>query len=579
MMNQNIVVAPHFPDGELVNAFLIRVMSYSGSPSLALACRRLLNRRPSLDGMPSSLGKFHEELGHVYGDIDMLIDKHTEYNFICCGLPRGRFAAQRARLIEMHRGPVRLCRLPLLFNKSENSYLQCPECLEQQKKEFGFSFIHRRTGAPFVNVCPVHGLVLRPNSTQLPFFDAQCQTQPNNYQIRMTMELAKRIDQCMETPAEKSKYHKDDLIQLLRNSGWISRDERFHAKEFKSAFSEFFSGAFADDRLVIMCQSEKHVENAIRALLRADKALHPEWCVLFKWFAEEHAHPNLTQSITSQPVAFARKRAASPVMVPLRETIEVELAKHRTLHATAREMNISASLLSTLCKRHGINVKRRPKILTEHLSNQIRKALKDGMPPAKVAEKFGISVSSSYRQLAALEDVPLPNEKARSARIETDKEEWLQVIHANPDESRNALRKLHSALWMRLYRQAKDWLEANQPSLRSRASGVNARPPRKLLENFNCAVANAVEMCTAPDKQRINISQYRLVKLAGVTPYALQSCEANGSVEKREERRDDFVSARIARIASKVGRPINKPSVIAKKAGLRTETVRKASTK
>lgn len=578
-MNQNIVVAPHFPDGELVNAFLIRLMGYSGSPSLALACRRLLNRRPGLDGMPSSLGKFHEELGHVYGDIDMLIDKHTEYNFICCGLPRSRFEAQRARLIEMHRGPVRLCRLPLLFNKSENSYLQCPECSEQQKKEFGFSFIHRRTGAPFVNVCPVHGLVLRPNSTQLPLFDAQCQTQPNNYQIRMTMELARRIDRCMETPAEKSKYHKDDLIQLLRNSGWIGKDVRFRTTEFKKAFFEFFSGAFADDRLVIMCQSEKHVENAIRALLRADKALHPEWCVLFKWFVEECAYPNPTQRITSQPIAFARKRAASPVMVPLRETIEVELAKHRTLHATAREMNISASLLSALCKRHGINVKRRPKTLKEHLSNQIRKAFEEGMPPSKVAEKFDISVSSAYRQLAALEDVRLPNEKARATRIEADKAEWLQIVHENPGESRYALRKLHSALWMRLYRRAKDWLEANQPSRYPRTNGTTARPPRKLLENINHAVANAVEMCTAPDKKRVNMSQYRLVKLAGVTPYALQSCEENGSVAKREERRDDFVSARIARIASKVGRPINRPSVIAKKAGLRTETVRKATTK
>ncbi len=575
-INRDLIVAPQFPDGEIVNAFLMRVLSYSGSPSLALACRLLLNRRPGLDGMPSSLGKFHEELGHLYGDIDTLIDKHTDYNFVCCGLPRHRFAAQRARLIEMYRGPVRLCRLPLLFSRSENCYLQCPACEEEQKKEFGFAFIHRRMGAPFVTVCPIHGISLRTDSAQRRLFDARCQSQPNSYQTEKTMELGERIAYCMETPAGESKYHKNDLVQLLKNSSWIDKNDRLHGTEFHERFSKFFIGAFADDRLEIMCQSDRHVANAIRALRRPDKALHPEWCVLFKWFAEEQLNTNPTQPVTSQPSVLKRKKVSRPKVVPLRETIDAELVKHGTLHEAAKGMKISVPLLSALCKRHGVIVNWRPKTLTGHLPNQIRQAFVAGMVPAEVAEKFNISASSAYRQLAALNDVPLPRAREKASRLEADKVEWLRVGVANPGVSRNALRKAHRALWMRLYRNAKDWLEANQPPKCPPTNGAKAAPSGQLLSNLNRALGDAVAVCTAPDGKRTYMSHARLRALTGVTPYALKSFEANGSVDKLEEPRSEFIKARIARILPKVGRPIDKVAVIAQKAGLRTETVRKA---
>lgn len=571
VMNRKILVAPQFPDGEIVNAFLARILSYGGAHSLSLACRRLLNRRPSLDGMPNYLGLFHQELGHLYGDIDTLIEKHTEFNFICCGLPRAKFPAQRARLIDACKGPVRLCRLPLLFSISENSYLQCPECEEQQKNEFGFSFIHRRMGAPFVNVCPIHGVPLHSSTGQFLLFDAHCQSKPNSYQLGMTMELGKRVDYCMETSANNSKYHKDSVVEFMKSTGWIAENNRIHLMGFTRRFSSFFDGAFCDERLKILCQTEHLIENAMRALLHAEKGIHPEWCVLFSWFAEENPYTIPSQLAVTKTSEAEHKRMASPKVMPLRVEIEANLSNYKTMKATANAMKISIPLLSSLCKRYEINVSWRPKKLKESLSSQIRDALVNGMSPSEVSTKFNISLASVYRRLADLADVPLPREAALTASIAADKEEWLCALQSNPDMPRNALRKKYPSLWMRLYRNEHDWLMSNQPPHMLITNGVRANPPGQLLSNLNNALAEAADVCTTPEQKRINMSHYRLEQLTRVPPFALRKCEETGLVKKREEPRDDFIRGRLARLGSYAG----KPSTIAKKAGLREETVRK----
>jgi hypothetical protein len=575
-INHNLLVAPHFPDGEIVNAFLIRLLSYSGSHSLATASRRLLNRRPGLDGMPSSLGKFHDELGHLYGDIDALIDKHTEYNFICCGLPLHKFPAQRARLVEAFRGPVRLCRLPLLFSRAENCYLQCPECADLQKKEAGFEFIHRRMGAPFVNVCSIHGILLHSASPQMRLFDAKCQGRPTAHQILKTMELGKRIEFCMENPAGESQYQKDEIVALMKTSGWIGDHKRVHLAEFLKQFSGFFKGAFADERLELMCQSCTHIENAIRALLRSDKALHPEWCVLFRWFVEEltYTGPRSADALRAyvRPCRSGRRQQVETS----REAIEAALAIHKTLHATSEAMNIGVLVLGSLCKRYNLDVSWRPKALTPEMSHEIKLAFEKGMEPSEVAEVFGISVTSAYRQLSIWEDAKLPSEKALAIRIEADKAEWLDVVKGNPGFSRNALRKIRAALWMRLHRNVPAWLEAHLPPPLPRSNGKKTSPPKELIIKLNQAVADAVQVCTDPARKRVHISHSRLRVHTGVTPFALKAFVANGTVEEMAEPRSTFVNARISMAMKLVGRPIERFASAAKKAGLRTETVRKA---
>jgi hypothetical protein len=585
-MNPNIVVAPQFPDGEIVNAFLIRVLRYGGSASLAKVCRQLLRRKPGLDGMPSYIGRFYEELGYLYGDLETLINKHTEFNFFACGLPQGRIAAQRTRLIGAHAGPVRLCRLPLLFSVSENSYLRCPECDREQMREFGFTFIHRRHGAPFVNVCPIHGIKLKPSSGQHGFYDARCQTAPNDYQKNMTMELGKRIEQCMEEPAPQSKYHKDGVIRLLKTAGWIGDDGRFCEIKFRTEFAKYFAGAFADIRLEVLCQSERHVGYAARALLRSDRALHPEWCVLFTWFAERNRQRQLLRkSLESSNLMTRQSAVRNPL--PERNAVEAEIGKRHTFTAAAAALGIATTTLITLCGRFDIGVSRRPKKLHPRLLAQIKAALEDGKNLTEVAKECDVSISTAWRQRVVSKIIPPSPEEVQAKHVAIAKHQWLSMIRSNPGVSTTALRKMDGSVYMRLYRGDKAWLESNKPARIAHAVRSQTSLPASLILCLNEALADAAHVCTAPENKRVNISQYRLLKLSRVTPFALQKYEQKELVDKREEDRRKFYLARILRLT---GRPIKRgeskassleesfarrPSGFAKEVGLREESVRK----
>lgn len=584
-MNPNIVVAPQFPDGEIVNAFLVRVLRYGGSASLAKICRQLLHRKPGLDGMPSYLGKFYEELGYLYGDLETLINKHTEFNFFACGLPRNRIAAQRARLLGAHSGPVRLCRLPLLFNVSENTYLQCPECDREQMREFGFTFNHRRHGAPFVNICPIHGIQLIPSSGQPWFYDARCQRTPNDYQKSMTIELGRRTEQCMEVSPALSKYHKDSVIRQLKAAGWISDDGRFCEIKFRTEFSKYFAGAFADIRLEVLCQSERHVGYAARALFRPDRALHPEWCVLFTWFAERN--PFQRQLVSLEYSNLMPRHSAIRSPLPGRNEVEVEIAQRRSLTAAAAALGIATTTLITLCGRFDIRVRLRPKKLHPQLLAQIKAGFENGRSLTEVAKECDVSISTAWRQRAISKIFPPSPEQVHAKHVALAKQQWLSMICSNPGISTTALRKLDGSVYMRLYRGDKEWLEANKPRCNARVVHLQKPLPDRLIQCLNKALADAAHHCTAPENKRVNISQYRLQKLSRATPFALQKCEQKGMVDKREEERRKFYLARILRLT---GRPIKRgeskassledsfarrPSGFAREVGLREESVRK----
>lgn len=390
------------------------------------------------------------------------------------------------------------------------------------------------------------------------------------------MELGRRIEFCMERPAGESKYQKDDVVALMKTSGWIGDHRRVHLAEFLKQFSGFFKGAFTDERLELMCQSCTHVENAIRALLRSDKALHPEWCVLFRWFVEEltYTEPRSANALRAcvGPCRNGRRQQSETS----REAIVAAFAIHKTLRATAEAMNIGVLVLGTLCKRYGVDVSWRPKALTSEMSHEIKLAFEKGMAPSEVAEVFGISVTSAYRQLSIWEDAELPSKKALASRIEADKAEWLDVVKRNPGISRNALRKMRAALWMRLHRNVPAWLEAHLPLPLPRSNGKKSSPPKELITKLNQAVSDAVQACTDQAGKRVHISHSRLRVHTGVTPFALKAFVANGAVEELAEPRSTFVNARISVAIKLVGRPIEKFASAAKKAGLRTETVRKA---
>jgi len=563
--DSQLVVIPPFPDGEVVNGLMARLYPSDGTSTLEVAYQRLLSRLPGLDSMPSGLGDFHKVIGHLYGDLQFLLARHTALEFFCCGLPFERISAQRDRVINVCHGPVRLTWLPVLLNVSERAYLQCSECEKEQQRKFGFTFVHRRTGAPFVSACPIHQCVLRPAATQGLLFDSFCRSAPTSYQRLQAVEFAQRVEECMEGRAASSRYHKDKVAQHLSEGGWTSDKGRVYLQELLESFPLFFSGAFTDARLNLLVQSSKYVGAAVRNLMRKDRGIHPVWCVLFSWFADD-CHRS-SRTVVRTP---GQRRVA-----PSADDIRAHLAGQATLTAAAKEMGLGTSQLSQLCRRYNINVSRRPKWIDESIYTDIVAALEQGLSPRDITKRFRVSQPTVYRILAGRPQIEMTKRRTTAQRTAAEKENWLAVLKLNPEASLTALRSLRPTTYGYLRRHEPRWLREHGRANRLVQKRRRGESPTLLMNLLVDALSKVPTQRKESGWMPVRKSMYRMRSATGVSEYALATSVSKSFNAVQEESRHGFVRRRVEWARSRLVSRNPKNWELARAASLRVETIQK----
>ncbi|ABE32680.1 hypothetical protein Bxe_A0253 [Paraburkholderia xenovorans LB400] len=459
---------------------------------------------------------------------------------------------------------MRLTRLPLLFSVSEREYLTCPECEEVQIRMNGFSYVHRRTGAPFVDVCGMHGCDLKPANGQMFLFDQGCRGRPTPYQRSMSGEFAKRVNESMEVPATVSAFRKEAVAEALHLAGWISNGGRLQLSSLLTEFTRFFSGAFSDLRLQFLVQSEPLVENALHNLLRDTRAVHPVWCILFAWFA------SACEMKKSAPRTERRQLRPEPSADELR----VLMLKHGTVTKTAAALSLTTHRICTLCKRYGIDASWRPKFIDASMQKAIGDALARGELPKTVQVRFQVSISTVYRILASQKDGILPRRKATVARTEAAKARWLLARAEHPTLSATGLRKLVPPTWARLNRNAPDWLRENTGSLKvQKVYHRIVQHPQAVLRTFSESVRAAESACVGDEHPPLRKSLYRIRRELGVSEYAFVRGRLRLSMSSEGEPSQAFVARRVSWAIPRVCRRGKHNWAIARKARLRKETV------
>jgi len=488
--------------------------------------------------MPSHLGCFFLAFGDLYGDVDEFIHKHTEFNFYCCGLPKSRFSAQRARLISPHRGPVRLCRLPLLLGTCDNTYLECPECIAAQKKEHGFSYIDRLAGALHISICPSHGIPMRVASGQMQLFHQECQLPASRHQIEIAMELGNRIKTCMENTVDESRYHMLDVIAALKESNWIDENGRVRASDLIQTFPKFFKGKFPEARLQSLVGNEAQLQITLTALMNPGKAIPPTMCVLLRWFAEEV----LNATAPRPPSIDIKRRPQRPV--PLKETIVKTLAEHRTLKATAKALNIQQAVLSVFCDANDIAVDaKNRKHRTER--NDIIIDCAAGMSARALAEKYNVSISCAYRWRTAFFDNASQQKQKKAQKVADDLTIWNQVREENPSLSTVELRRLLPKEYARLQRNDKALFQANKPSVAKPKAPTGCHRASELTELATASIEELLQRNALPNDRPQRLSKYNIAEKIGLSSYALKTCEDESLVPNVKESKEEFATKRI----------------------------------
>ncbi|WP_321952098.1 hypothetical protein [Paraburkholderia bannensis] len=514
----NSFYLPPFPDGELVNHFLERVCLFSGKASLRSINEQLFERcQPLVDSMPNDLQSFHREIGYLYCSIDVLLDRHSHCDFHCCGLPQTRFEAQRERLKRRMRGSIRLTHLPVMFASNERANLRCPECAKVQEMEFGFPYTHRQTEVPFVSICGIHGNVLKNAAGKLRLYDAQCRCAPTSLQMTMEREYARRVAEAVETPVAISPYQKEVVAERLRQQGWMSQDGRFRYEDFVAEFSLFFKGAFSDVRLALLVEQREYIESAVIGLLRRDRNVHPVWCVLLLWFAENCAFDK----------RLLLKVRAGAVETLSKEAIEHTLSVEGTIPAAAKVLKVDAARLSLRCKQLGIQRSWRPHFITDELVAALNVAFDSGMTTRAIVEQFRVSRTTVQRFKAnRAQELNHVSLKA-TVELESAKIDWEQARRLNPHLRTCGLRRRYPIIWSTLRRDAPDWLREHQGLDSATPVEHRRKLPEQLLAPLSVAMEEAGRAFSVHAAGPRKASSYRLRKLTGVTHYMQRYCRSS----------------------------------------------------
>ncbi|WP_404980075.1 MULTISPECIES: TnsD family Tn7-like transposition protein [unclassified Caballeronia] len=563
----SLLLRPAFPDGELVNGYLRRVSDLHENQSLALLCRRLLARKTGLDGMPSCLAEFHSSIGHLYCDVETLLSRHTYLDYYSCGLPVNRLGEQRARLLGKLRGPVRLCRLPVLFTPSEGEHLVCTECLLLSAHTYPFEFVHRNHVAPFVTVCGTHGRPLESPGTQGLLFDQLCRSSPTQRQLLCAIEFAKRTTDCIEGGLFGLMYQRENVRRALLEAGWIADGGRIHLAQLIEEFKLFFDSSFADERLALLLSSHDHVHNAIRALMRPDHALHPVWCILLVWFAQDCSYWQ------HRPSVRARQEQ---VRLPEDHEIAQLLGKHGSLNKVALEAGVDKHRLAMRCRLVGIAFTPRERHVDDSQLKAVTRLFEDGRRPAEIVRLTRMSSATVYRILGALPDLLATKRKAASRRrTDAAKRRWTSLCRANPLAGVANLRAKAPAVYAQLQRNACGWLSQHSPErARSRRRAGSKRAPQ-LVRTMSLAANLAATECSRRDRPPERRSRYRMQQKLGLSEYAFETTEhdarSTSLLQSRSEAIANSIDWASRRLPAGLGATLWR---LGKAASLRTSTVR-----
>lgn len=571
--SQHFPILPPFMDGQLPSSFVHKILQFNRKTSLPLAYKHLIGHKKGLDGMQRGMSDLFEIVGHYYYDnVETLIYRHTEYYFYCCGLPREKHQSQFERLAGMLNGPTRLVRLPVLCAFSEGANLRCQECEESQlNDECGFTYDHRRMTSPFLMVCPIHGTKLTSSTEQLLLFDKSCQPTITRSQIRYSQELGARAAYCMEVPPEISGYHKEDVIEALTQAGRIGENGRLLMSETIADLQKFAQGKFADVRLDHFLQTPNYIDNALRALLRHDRGVHPIWCVIFKWFAEECPR-------VASPRLPTEERRRRPTVTPTHEELESQIKLHGTLTATATALDMNLNRVIALCNCYGISYTKRTKRIDAALDAAIQTEYDNGADPAEVAQRCGVSIATAYSRLRSRSDGLSPQLRKIRARTEKAKVAWMRLQTLHPNHSTTQLRRIATDIWTQLHRHDRQWLDSNSPVLRARCRHQKADAPQLLVEKLRLAAQKAKELCMSPHDRPIRQSRYRLQHLLGVSEYAIRKSKEFRQTAHPIEEYGDFVARRISWASKQDIQPSLKQWRLARLAGLRESTIERFTT-
>lgn len=452
--------------------------------------------------LPNSLGAFSQRTNALLGEVDFIARERTLLKFYAAFAPPGETENAVACMSSASVAHLKL-RLGILTSRfrANHPLKACPQCMEQDLRETGWTYWHLKHQFPGVWMCTTHKQSLLqsalkangverfqwllPRLSELnPASVAPIETVSSSVLLSLA-ELIEHLVQSEEhQPLLLGKLH-EVYRQELQARGWIAGVASLRTGQIATAFLNYCEPLRRIPEFDSLAEDEEGMAMQLGRLLRPPRSgTHPlRHLLLIHWLfgdaqrfdcalKSEDAH----KRAPTEDDVLATLPVVDPRIDRLCSLIQDE---GQSVRQAASLVGVDPQTALVWAAKAGIAISRRPQKLSTNVRAKAIRDLRRGIDKEKAASQAGVSVGSITRLLLSDAKLHADWSEARSAKARAHSRAlWLQLLQSSGSLGIKWMRQLDPRTYMWLYRNDRAWLDANKPdllpaSLRPRPSVVD----------------------------------------------------------------------------------------------------------
>ncbi|MBW4599042.1 MAG: TnsD family transposase [Calothrix sp. FI2-JRJ7] len=503
-----------YPD-EILYSMIARYHIRSGNISPKITQQEVFNSQSTVAtaDLPSNLDALIDNLKYISNyQIENFIYKHTLFPFYHPFLPPQRGVQVIESMKGENGGDIHTKIGITASSIAMPSYFRfCPKCLEEDLENYGEPYWHRLHQISGVLVCQNHQVFLQNSTATLhglnkhEYYAASlecCIANPNqqnfsNHTLKKLTLLAQDIEWLINNklPSQDARWFDKQYKFLLIQKGLANANGRVKLKQLLDEFI-FFYGREMLGALDSMVDYEDE-SNWLFAIVRKHrKSFHPIRHLLFIRFLTEAVAEFFTADYQYKPFGNAPwlclNAAADHYLQPVVTNLTVThcLENKRPLGTffcdcgmiycrTGPDKTEQDKLRIGKIIQFGSVWEKKLKDLVEVQRLSLRETARQMNVDAKTVCRYvsKLKLRSCWKtlkntQFTEFENIPEPNTDSATAIQLQHRAAWLGLQQQHPKASKTSLRKMSPATYIYLYRNDREWLYQNSPSLRKPISSI-----------------------------------------------------------------------------------------------------------
>ena len=487
------------PD-ETLFSFVSRHHALSGALHPWITCDRFFGhrRRGSAHDFPSRIDEFAARTGFAFGDGEQLVLRGTLIPFF---LPwrDPRLGHQTIAALRGDRIGMLKFALGLLTSRfgAQHPLKACEICIAQDRREFGVAYWHRAHQWPGVWICPCHAIPLLASSQKRNGHYRYAFVLPRTIELERaesawriktasTDELMTRLSRlavmvlgasalapgAVNDPSVLATTYRRRMVEI----GWLRTAERLDWPALAQNLRGHLDTVACLPEFARLRASRDALRTHLSLLLYGRSQSHPlrHLLLIAALFPDWNAFLTNHIQVGSECSSIEYEESPSAVKEASVSSEKPHVAADVSARELARRYQVDVHTAMAWRASAGLAAVRRPKILKPTVLQQVIASLREGKPKAEVAVTAGISVTSVTRILRTEPGLQASWHQQRAEETQKGhREVWSGLLRHQPGSVLRLLRLQASATYAWLYRNDRQWLEAQMRSRPHRASTGN----------------------------------------------------------------------------------------------------------